>query len=171
LGIDAFSLSLEILLSQVAHLEGQIKKLDEEIGKRMKLFPATLTSIPGIAKTEEAVIVSGIGNFERFRDDKDGAEKLVALAGIDPKIRESGKYKGKAKMNKRGSSYLRSAIRQAAFVAACGKGKDPMFSKLYDKKKAEGKTFGVALSHVENKMLHVIFSLLKSGKIYEPVIG
>jgi len=170
MGIDAFSLSLKILLAQVNHIEKQITRLDKEIAQRVKPRKETLTSIPGIGLTQEAVILAEIGNFERFRNDKDGAEKLVAIAGIDPKIKQSGKYIGKAKMSKRGSSYLRKTIRQVAFVAAVGNGKDPMFAKLYEKKISEGKPFEIALSHVENKMLHVIYSLLKSKKKYKPKI-
>lgn len=168
LGIDAFSLSLEILLAQVTHLEKQVEKLEKEITKRTAMRKETLTSIPGIGKVQEATILAEIGNFERFRNDKNGAEKLVAIAGIDPKVKESGRYKGQAKMSKRGSPYLRRTIRQSAFIASFGKGKDPMFSKIYEKKKAEGKPFEVALSHVENKMLHVIYALLKSKKEYVP---
>jgi len=170
LGIDAFSLSLEILLAQVIHLEKQVDKLNKEIQKRTEMRGETLTTIPGICKVQEATILSEIGNFERFRNDKNGAEKLVAIAGIDPKIKQSGKYIGKAKISKRGSSYLRKAIRQSAFVASFGKNKDPMFSAIYEKKISEGKHFEVALSHVENKMLHVIYSLLKSKKDYKPNI-
>jgi len=170
LGLDAFSLSLEILLAQVIHLEKQVEKLNTEIGKRTELRAETLTTIPGIGKVQEATILAEIGNFERFRNDKNGAEKLVALAGLDPKVKESGKYIGRAKMSKRGSPYLRKAIRQVAFVASFGKGKDPMFSHIYEKKIFEGKHFEVALSHVENKMLHVIYSLLKSKKEYKPNI-
>jgi len=172
MGIDAFSLSLEILLAQVRHLEQQVTKLDKEIAKRTTKREETLTSIPGIGATQEAIILAEIGNFERFKNDKNGAEKLVAIAGLDPKIKESGKYIGKAKMSKRGSSYLRKAIRQAAFMAAVGNGKskDPMFSKIYEKKISEGKPFEIALSHVGNKMLHVIYSLMKSKKEYKPNI-
>lgn len=168
LGLDAFSLSLKILLTQITHLEEEIEKLDKEILQRLQFQETTLTTIPGVGETIAATIIAEVGNFERFKDDKDGAEKLVALAGIDPKVKESGKYKGKAKMSKRGSPYLRKAVRQAAFVAACGIHKDPMFSAIYLKKTKEGKPFEVALSHVENKMLHVIYSLLKSKKEYKP---
>jgi len=170
IGLDAFTLSLKILLTQITHLEGEIKKLDKEIMGRVQSQETTLTSIPGIGVNTAGTILAEVGNFERFRDDKDGAEKLVALAGIDPKVKESGKYKGKAKMSKRGSPYLRQAVRQAAFVAACGLRHDPMFAALYQKKIQEGKPFEIALSHVENKMLHVIYSLLKSKKEYKPNI-
>lgn len=120
-----------------------------------------------MGNTTAATIISEIGNFDRFRNDKDGAEKLVALAGIDPKLKNSGENKGKAIMSKRGSPYLRNAVRHAAFIAATVK-KDPMFAGIYQKKIKEGKHFEVALSHVENKLLHVVFSLLKSDKDYQP---
>ena len=167
LGIDAFSLSAQILLAQITHLEDQVEKLDIEITNRLKALKTTLTTIPGIGDVLAATIISEIGNFDRFAALKDGAEKLVALAGIDPKMKDSGILKGKAVMSKRGSPYLRRAIRQAAFAASV-RGKDPMLSGIYQKKIAEGKHFEVALSHVENKMMHVVYSLLKSGKEYLP---
>src|SRR5579859_5960207 len=123
-------------------------------------------TIPGIGIRTAGTVLAEVGNFERFAQDKDGAEKLVALAGHDPKVKQSGTINEKTKMSKRGSSYLRQAIRQAAFVAACGLRKDSMFAAIYDKQIKLGKHFEVALSHVENKMLHVIYSLLKSKKTY-----
>lgn len=170
IALDAFSLSVKILLTQITHLEEQIQKLDEEIMQRVVLQRTTLTTIPGIGITTAGTVLAEVGNFERFVQDKDGAEKLVALAGLDPKVKQSGTINGKTKMSKRGSSYLRQAIRQAAFVAACGLRKDPMFAAIYDKQIKLGKHFEVALSHVENKMLHVIYSLLKSKKAYIPKI-
>lgn len=168
IGLDAFSLSLKILLEQINHLEEQIKRLDKEIERQFNKQPNTLTTIPGIGKVLAASIKAEIGNFDRFANDKDGAEKLVALAGLDPKLKESGKHKGKARMSKRGSPYLRTAIRQASFMLSFNK--DPMFAAIYQKQIKKGKHFEVALSHIGNKLLHVIFSLLKSGKKYEPHI-
>lgn len=170
IGLDAFEMSLKILLTQIQQLEEQIQKLDLEITERVQKQQTTLTTIPGVGENIAGTIIAEVGNFERFKDDKDGAEKLVALAGIDPKVKESGRFKGHAKMSKRGSPYLRKAVRQAAFVAACGTYKDPMFAGIYEKKKQEGKPFEVALSHVENKMLHVVYSLMKSKKEYKPNI-
>jgi transposase len=156
IALDAFSMSLKILLTQIAHLEEQIEKLDGEIARGVKAQQTTLTTIPGVGETTAGTILAEVGNFERFAKDKDGAEKLVALAGIDPKIKQSGILQGKTKMSKRGSPYLRQAIRQAAFVAACGSRPDPMFTAIYKKQKSLGKHFEVALSHVENKMIHVV---------------
>lgn len=169
IALDAFSLSIEVLLTQIAHVEKQVERLNDAIEERFTKQNATLTTIPGVGNTTAAVIIAEIGNFDRFANDKNGAEKLVALAGIDPKIRESGMYKGQAKMSKRGSSYLRNAVRQAAFVASCTK-RDPMFLNIYQKQMSLGKPFEVALSHVANKMLHVIYSLLKHKTAYKPCV-
>lgn len=170
LGLDAFTLSAQILLTQIKHMDRQVENLSEEISKRLNNRKQTLTTIPGVGAATAATIISEIGNFGRFAPDKDGAEKLVALAGIDPKLKNSGENKGKSVMSKRGSPYLRNAIRHAAFIAATVK-KDQMFTGIYQKKVKEGKHFEVALSHVENKLLHVVFSLLKSGREYQPYGG
>ncbi len=69
-------------------------------------------------------------------------------------------------MSKRGSRYLRTAAIQAAEVAALV-AKDPMFSSIYEKQKAKGEKHLVAISHVANKKLHVVFSILKNQKPYE----
>jgi len=167
IALDAFELSITMLLEQIKHLEKQVKKLDKEIKKYREKQADNLTSIPGIGDILAATIRAEIGNFERFKDLKDGAEKLVALAGIDPKLRESGKLVGKVKMSKRGSPYLRHAVRQASFVAV-HVSKDPMFTAIQEKQLSRGKHFEVALSHVSNKMMHVIFSILRSGKDYKP---
>lgn len=161
---DMFSLALDILLSELNQLQERVDRLDMEIAKQTAKLATTITTIPGIGVATAAVILAEIGNFERFIG-LDGAEKLVALAGIDPKLKESGKYQGKTKMSKRGSTHLRSAVRQASFIAVFVS-KDPMFLKIYQKQIDRGKHFEVALSHVSRKMLHVIYSLLKNKTEY-----
>ena len=168
MGIDAFSLSLDILLSQIDHLQTRIDQLDGEIVGYTQKLNATITTIPGIGPTLAGVILAEIGDFDRFIS-KDGGEKLVALAGIDPKLKTSGQFEGKTKMSKRGSPYLRHALRQGAFIAVTVS-KDPMFTRIYQKHINKGKHMEVALSHVARKMVHVIYSLLKSKKSYTPVI-
>src|SRR3989338_6099084 len=166
--LDAFTLSLDVLLSQVDHLEEQIVEINTEIAKRVKTIKTTIQSIPGIGPDTAGVILSEVGDFNLLIS-KDGAEKLVALAGLDPKIKESGKYKGKTKMSKRGSAYLRHAVRNAAFIAVAVS-KDPMFTRIYQKHIDKGKHTEVALSHVARKMLHVIYALLKNKTKYKPVV-
>lgn len=167
IGADVSALACRTLLLQVEQLDQQVKALKKEITSRFQSQATKLTTISGISDTTGAQILSEIGDFQRFAHLKDGAEKLVALAGLDPQLKQSGKHKGKVKMSKRGSKYLRRAIRQASFSAVFAK-KDPMFKGIYDKQKQRGKHHEVALSHVGRKMLHVIFAILRDNKEYEP---
>ena len=98
---------------------------------------------------------------------KDGADALVAAAGIDPRLNNSGGSNGKARMSKRGSKYLRTALLEASEVAV-KISKNPMFLQVFERQMARKKPYWVALSHVANKMCHVIFAVLRDGKPYEP---
>jgi transposase len=81
------------------------------------------------------VIIAELGDIHRY-EGKDGAEKLVAFVGLDPKVKESGLYQGRTKMSKCGSGILRHAIRQVAFSAVMV-AHDPMFTKIYKNKSAK----------------------------------
>ena len=102
-------------------------------------------------------------------DSKHGARTLVATAGVDVRLTESGDKKGSGKRSKRGSRYLRTAVMQAAEIAVF-RSHDPLFSEVYEGQKDRGKHHMVALTHVANKMLHVIFSVLKNDRAYTPIL-
>lgn len=167
IGIDAFTLQTKLLIEQIKHLEQQIKKLDKSINKLFKEHENNLISIPGISTTIAATITAEIGNVSRFEKAKDPAKAITAYAGLDAKPKDSGAKIGKRVMSKRGSRYLRTAIWQAAFIASRH---DPMFKAVYIKHKNKGKHHYVAISHVARKMVNVIYSILKSGKEYKPVL-
>jgi transposase len=165
---EALGFSLHILLKEIQHLQSQIEALETEIETRGQALGETIHTIPGISIGAAAGILAEIGNFARFLV-KDGAEKLVALAGLDPQLSVSGTARAQAKMSKRGSSYLRKTLRMAAFVAVF-RVQDPMFTSIYEKQIAKGKHMEVALSHVAHKMLHVIYSLMKTKNTYVPML-
>lgn len=67
-------------------------------------------------------------------------------------------------MVKRGSSYLRWALHEAARLSAIW---SPSMRQYYQKKIGEGKHFNVALSHVAKKLVRIIFHILKTGDLYQ----
>jgi len=150
---------INLLLEQIDQLDTQLKfLLDEQ--------QALLQTIPGIGGVWAPTILAEV--LPVFHpDDQRGARTFVAIAGLDPKLNDSGQQKGRAKMSKRGSKYLRTAVMQAAEVAVHTT-RDPMFAAIYNKHKESGKHHTVALSHVAHKMLHVIFSVLKNKRPYIP---
>jgi len=161
LSLDSLSLQLKFMIENIQLLQDQLKAVETKIASLFHKQQTQLASIPGIAEVSGAAILSEIGNIGNFA--RDGAKKLVAFVGIDAKVRESGAFKGKRKMSKRGSRYLRAAIMQASFVAS---NKDPYFKSIYQKQIARGKVHLVALSHVANNLTHVIYSVLKNNKPY-----
>ena len=161
----SFALEIRFLVQRMNILLEQIEELKKQIKKHMKKRQKLLQTIPGIGPVWAPTILAEILPFFH-PEEKNGARKLVAAAGLDVRLNESGEKKGKGKMSKRGSRYLRTAAIQAAEIAALV-AKDPMFGSIYEKQKAKGKKHLVAVSHVANKMLHVVFSVLKNQKPYE----
>ena len=73
-------------------------------------------------------------------------------------------------MSKRGSRYLRTAVMQAPEIAVF-KSYDPLFAQVYQRHLERGKHHLVALTHVVNRMLQVIFSVLKNSWPYTPILN
>ena len=133
------------LSKQIAHLESEITRLIEEIR------PHYMT-IPGIGPLSAAVIFAEYGDISKFSSPS----QLLAFAGLEPGINESGTESHGGRMVKRGSSMLRYALLNCALPLISF---DMTFAAYYAKKRAEGKPHRVALSHVAKKLLRVIFTL------------
>ena len=161
---DALTFELRQLMERLAFSEKQLADLEEQIMKYYDRFPCTLHTITGVGKIMAAVILSEIGDISRFS----APAKLVAFAGIDPSVKQSGQFHGtQSHMSKRGSAYLRRAVWLVAFPASRF---DPVFAAFYQKKRSEGKAHGTALGAVARKLLYTIFALLNSGKEYVPQV-
>jgi len=161
---DSFSFQLRLMLEQIKYIESQIKETEAEINKIMGKVSSQITTIPGIGEILGAVILGEIGDINKF----DNQRKLVAFAGIDATVKQSGEFEStNNKMSKRGSSYLRRALYQAALVACVGRKPDPVLSKFYRKKIAEGKHHNVVIGAVMRKMCNIIYSVLTNDRPYE----
>ena len=122
-----------------------------------------LRSIPGIGVTTAQTIVAEIGDINRFKDSK----SLIAYAGMDPKVRQSGKLLQKnTRLTKRGSPHLRRAV----FIAAgVGRQHDPELKAYYEKKREEGKRYKEAIIAVSKKMINRIYAVWKRKTPYVKV--
>jgi len=159
---DAFSFQIKQLIEQLIFIEKQIEELEIEIASLLKQTNQVITTISGIGDTLGAIIVSEIGDINRF----DAPNKLVAFAGLDVKVSQSGEFVGtKNKISKRGSPYLRRAIWLAAGRAAfC----DPILSEYYQSLRSRGKHHLTAVGAVARKLCNIIFVILKENRPYEP---
>ena len=159
---DAFAFQIRQMISQIVFIENQLCELEAEISKLLSETNQAITSIIGIGETLGAIIVSEIGDISRF----DAAPKLVAFAGLDVKVNQSGQFSGtRNKISKRGSPYLRRAIWTAANRAAFA---DPALSEYYKSLRARGKHHMTAIGAVARKLTNIIFAVLRDNKPYEP---
>jgi transposase len=157
---DAARIEMGCLLAQIDLLEEQRAQLDQAIAERMQQIPQHITSIPGIGPATGAAILAEIGDIQRFET----LDKLVAYAGIDASVYQTGQFQAsEAHMSKRGSPYLRQALWLAAVAALLH---DPSLKAYYQKKRDEGKHHGTAVGAVCHKLLARIFVILKEQRPY-----
>lgn len=127
----------------------------------MKLINSQMTTIPGISTQTAAGIYAEIGDFAKFSS----AEKILAFAGMEPSIYQSGEYNSThGKMVKRGSKYLRHMLFLAAENVTHW---DPSFAAYLAKKRSEGKHYNVAISHVVRKLLRTIYVIETKHQAYK----
>ena len=159
---DAFSFQLKQLIDRMNFLDKQIEALDIEIMKYYEQFDCYLHTIPGIGIIGAATILAEIGDISRFKN----SSALVAFAGIDPTVRQSGEFNSTHNhMSKRGSPYLRHAIFLAA--TTCSFHNSPL-NAYYKKKRDQGKHHLTAIGAVARKLTTVIYAVLRDSKPYEP---
>ena len=158
---DAARLQIHCLLDQLTLLEQQCQQIDLAIEDLMNQIPQYITSIPGVGAVTGAAILAEIGDINRF----DAPAKLVAYAGLDATVYQSGDFEAvETHISKRGSPFLRLAIWQAASMVVIY---DPELQAYYQRKKAEGKHHGTVIGAVARKLLARIYIILKENRPYE----
>ena len=158
----ALAFELQQTIRLIRQVQTEIDLLDKQIRIVVDELQTPLMTIPGVSYTLAAIILAEIGDIDRFATPA----KLLAFAGMEPSTFQSGKYTAtNTPMVKRGSSYLRWAILQAARLVAM---RDATFRQFMLKKRSEGKHHFTAMCHVGKKLTRVIFHMLKTGATFVP---
>ena len=158
--MPAKSLELRHTIHLIHEFDNEINEIESEIQAIMDEIHSPITTMPGIGTRMGAMILAETGDFSRF----ESPDKLLAYAGLSPSTYQSGQINNcYARMEKRGSRYLRYAIFNAAKYVCHW---DPSFAAYLAKKRAEGKHYNVAISHAAKKLVRLIFALEKSGQPY-----
>ena len=164
IGSDSPSLAFELqqTIRLIQNVQTEVDLLDERIANLLKETHTPLLTIPGVGPVLASVILAEIGDIHRFGTPA----QLLAFAGMEPSTYQSGGFNAdNTPMVKRGSSYLRWAVMQAARLIAM---RDRTFKDFLAKKRLEGKHFNVALSHVGKKLVRVIFHMLQTDQAFVP---
>lgn len=162
IGNSSLALQLELLqLIEMIQIQTvQINAVQEQINVLMKEIDSPITSITGIGERLGAVILAEIKNIHNFKTPS----QLQAFAGLEPSIYQSGTMDITGHMVKRGSSYLRYALIQAAKLLA---NYSPHFRDYLKLKMSQGKHYNVAVTHVAKKLIRIIYHLLKTGQTFD----
>lgn len=136
---------------------------DELFVKQIRL----LETIKGCGFLSAVTLMCEIGDFSVFSSPK----KLYAYLGLDPAVKQSGKFNGTdVKLSKRGSRLARRVLHMMALnnigISKNGVVKSPVLRSYYENK-CRSKPKMVALSAVTHKLCNIIFAILRDNKPFE----
>ena len=157
-GFDSMALALKIrqTIQSLESLEKQIDEVESSISSLPSVMDSPLHKLKGINSIEIACIMSAIISITRFPS----YSKLIAYAGLDPVIRQSGTWQAtRTRMSKRGNKLLRYAL---IWTANNMRKHDSAFKDYYEMKRSEGKSHYNALGHCAAKLCRYIFFILNN---------
>ena len=165
IAVDSVRQSVEEILN---HLNEQIGRTQELIRTHIKGHPTLkrqsqlLDSIPGIAETTAARLLSEMTDITQYRS----ARQVAAYAGLVPRERQSGSsVRGRTRLSKIGNARLRKALYFPAITALrCSE----FFQHWAEGLRARGKSKKSVICAVMRKLVHLAYGVLKSGKEFDP---
>ncbi len=150
----ALSIQIAHTISQIELLDSQLSVIESEITDIVTSLDSVIMTIPGIGAINGGMILGEISDIRRFSNPS----KLLAFAGLDPSVYQSGNFSAKrTRMSKRGSKALRYALINAAHNVVKN---NATFKAYYDSKRSEGRRHYNALGHCAGKLVRIIFKML-----------
>ena len=134
-------------------LNKEIDLIESKISTIIKELNPHMLTIPGIGDITAAIILSEFEDISKFSSP----DKMLAFAGLEPGIIQSGTLEFQGKMVKRGSSMLRFTLMNAARSVV--RYNSTFYDYYYEKHYNQNKPYRVALSHVCKKLVRVIYTL------------
>lgn len=158
-------IAIHSVIKEIKRLIGEMEKSSKRIlADALSGTPTRqeeiLDSHPGFGEKLSAIVSAEVGDIRRFTSSK----QLVAYAGLDPRIIQSGQKNVHGRMTKRGNPILRHALFLAAAVA---ERYDDELKRFYQKKRDEGKRHTHATCAVSRKLCCRLYALVTQDRLYE----
>jgi len=142
--------------------EPLLKKLKEQIESLAQQIPAYLHTLPGSTTRSVVSLYGEVDPIETFQSPS----QLVAFAGLDPHVYQSGQYDApRRRISKRGSPFLRQTIWQMAHRAVYQEGD---LRRFWLHKRAQQKHHLAAITTVAGKLCHIIWRIMTDERDYLP---
>ena len=151
---------IRFLLHQEEALQEITDMLMEMARKLMEDDINIITSIKGIGdKTAANFLVEMGGDIHKF----ECSGKIIAMAGLDPAVYQSGKHEGKGRITKRGNRHLRRIIWMMTTSVIQY---TDIFHAYYQKRRKEGLPYKKAVLATAHKLIRVIYAMLTQRKTF-----
>lgn len=153
------------LAGQIIHLRRSIKDQTKEMIKICH-FPEKielLRSFKGIGEFSAVGIMLVVKEVQRFPTSKE----LVSFCGVHPVLDDSGDKTGGYRMSKQGNKEMRFILYNVAMSAI---NSNKMIKELYESYQKKGKTKMCAIGIMMNKILRIVYGMLKNNKRFDPMI-
>jgi transposase len=155
--IETIITTLEAQLKATRAAIKQLIKNDPDLKQRAKL----LDSIKGIGDVSIALLLVLLDKHHNFTD----AKQVVAFAGLAPRLRQSGQWRGTTHLSKTGDAHLRKTLYMPAMTAWTH---NPVIRLFCERLKANGKNGKAIVCAAMRKLIHLAFAILKSGIPFDP---
>ena len=154
-------IELRVIVAQIRSLNASIRELEKTIAEEASKLEGheSITSIKGIGKITGAILLSVIGDVNDFPDE----HRLASYFGIVPRVSNSNESEHSGHIHKRGSKLGRTALVQAALIAA---NYSPYLRSFYERVKAR-RGAGRAIIALARKFLSIIYRTLKNKWVFE----
>ncbi|WP_352403632.1 IS110 family transposase [Kandleria vitulina] len=170
-GCDKDDIEVLILQRFIKKLKEDMAEAERTIGEMIKLAQglpdfSIIKSIPGIGDNLAARIIAELGDMTRFKKKNE----LVAFAGLDPRISESGQNDGDhMHITKKGNKRLRCLLYLAVTCSIRLKRDDNSIKDFYIKKKQQSNPMcsKAAKTACASKLVRIIYSMCKTGELYQ----
>ena len=149
------------MVKELDETKQRVKQAEKALEKLIKAhYPnlyKRLMSIPGIGMKSTVLLLVICKGFKDF----DNYKQVIAYIGTSPKLFQSGtSVKGKSRICKLGMAAVRATLFMAAKSA---RQRNPACKALYERLRANGKPYRVAMVAVINKLVKQAFAIAKSG--------
>lgn len=149
----------------IAEMERRLQRLDQDLDKAVKESPLWRTkddlmqSVPGVGPVLARSLLAGLGELGTLN-----RRQIAALVGVAPLNRDSGTLRGRRAIWG-GRADIRKDLYMAAFNA---RRFNPVIVAYYQRLRAAGKPFKVAMVGCMRKLLVILNAMMRSQKPWQP---
>lgn len=152
------SATLRALEKLIAALDRRMQSLVDQDAELSPIARRLLT-IDGFGPLLSTVMANAI-----TRRPYQHSDALIAFIGYDPRARDSGQWRGRRFLSKRGPAELRRLL----YVAAMSASRTKVWRPFYQRYRARGFSTTAALAVLARKLARVAFSMVKHATTFRP---